>query len=100
MSWTTRSRLTNVTRPPAATVASYGIMPNGVMVTVAASGGGAGEGAGTGAGPGPGAGAGDGDDATLEGAWLAGVEPHAPTASVSATIHTPGKPFSRGVTLV
>jgi hypothetical protein len=68
MSCTTRSRLTNVTRPPAATVASYGIMPNGVMVTVVASGGGAGAGAGAGVG------AGEGGDATLDGAWLAGAD--------------------------
>jgi len=95
MSWTTRSRLTNVTCPPVATVDSYGIMPNGVIDTVVEGGAGAGAGEGVGAGAGDGAG----------GVGLAGVEPHPPVANVSvsitaATMHAPGKWFSRDVTLV
>jgi len=84
----------NVTRPPAATVASYGIIPNGVIVTVAESLGGAGAGAGEGAGAGVGEGGG------VDG--LAGVEPHAAAAraSVSATTNEAGKRFSGVVTVV
>jgi hypothetical protein len=69
-------------------------MPNGVIVTVAVSGGGAGAGAGEGAGAGVGAGA------TFDDDGLAGVEPHAATTNVRATIHARGKCFSRVVTLV
>jgi ethanolamine utilization microcompartment shell protein EutL len=80
--------LRSVTCPRAATVAAYGIMPNGVIVTVAELEGGAGAAAGEGAGEGR--------------VGLAGVEPHAVTAnvSVSATTHEPGKCFSRDVTVV
>jgi hypothetical protein len=94
MSWTTRSRLTNVTWPPVATVASYGIMPNGVIDTVVEFEGGAGAGAGDGVGAGAGDGAG--------GVGLAGVEPHPGAAKVSvrATTHAPGKWFSRDVMVV
>jgi hypothetical protein len=68
-------------------------MPNGVIVTVAASGGAAGAGAG--------AGAGDGEaGAVFDDEGLAGVEPHAATANVSATTHARGKCVSRVVTLV
>jgi len=78
-----------------ATFASYGIMPNGVIDTVVEGGAGAGAGEGVGAGAGDGAG----------GVGLAGVEPHPPVANVSvsitaATMHAPGKWFSRDVTLV
>ena len=85
----------NVTWPPVATVASYGIMPNGVIDTVVEFDGGAGAGAGEGVGVGAGDGAG--------GVGLAGVEPHPAAANVSiraTTTHALGKWLSRDVTLV
>ena len=89
--------MTNVTWPPVATDASYGIMPNGVIDTVVEFEGGAGAGAGEGVG------AGAGDDAC--GVGLAGVEPHPAAANVSVSIKATtaralGKWFSRDVTLV
>src|SRR5215208_1156196 len=98
MSCTTRSRLTKVTRPPAATLASYGIMPNGVIVTVAASSGAAGDGAGAGAGAVDGAAAG----ATVDGAGPAGVEPQAADVSTSASAprYVGGECMSRKVATV
>ena len=97
MSCTTRSRLTNVTRPPVATVASYGIIPNGVIVTVAASGGAAGAGSGTGAGTGVGEGA---DGPTVDADGLAGVDPHAAAVNASARTHARRTQVFRLVTLV
>src|SRR5436190_17365389 len=99
MSCTTRSRLTNVTRPPVATVASYGIIPNGVIVTVAASGGGAGAGAGSATGAGTGAGEGA-EDPTGAAEGLAGVEPQAAAVNASPRTHARRKEVSRLVTLV
>jgi hypothetical protein len=61
-------------------------MPNGVIVTVAASAGGAG--AGTGAGTGAGEGT---EGAAVDDEGLAGVEPHAAAVNASARMHAPGK---------
>src|SRR6059058_4614896 len=75
------SLLTNVTRPPTATVASNGMSPNGVIDTLAVVGGVAG--AGAGAGDGAGAGLGDG---TADGAGPPEEpQPPATTARAKAT---------------
>src|SRR5258705_2668185 len=92
------SLLTNVTRPPTATVASNGIRPNGVIDTLAVPDGGAGPGAGAGAGAGDGAGAGAGldgpGDGTAEGADPPD-DPHPAATHATASTHAPGNRISR-----